>query len=89
MTVPAAPVRVFSQRPLAPSVALVTLVANDKGDNEMILEPVHRSPGICLRARTARRPSGEGAVRPVIASNGVPFLVARIAQHVRKREGRK
>jgi hypothetical protein len=25
-------------------------VANDKGDNEMILEAVHRSPGICLTA---------------------------------------
>ena len=32
------PVRVPSQRPLAPSVASVTSVANDKGDNEMILE---------------------------------------------------
>ena len=25
-------------------------VANDKGDNEMILGAVHRSPGICLTA---------------------------------------
>ena len=33
----AVPVRVPSQRPLAPSVASVTSVANDKGDNEMIL----------------------------------------------------
>ena len=33
----------------APSVASVTLVANDKGDNEMILGAVHRS-GICLTA---------------------------------------
>ena len=48
VAVPAAPVRVSSQRPLAPSVASVTLVANDKGDNEMILGAVHRSPGICL-----------------------------------------
>ena len=37
-----------SQRPLAPSVASVTSVANDNGDNEMILGAVHRSPGICL-----------------------------------------
>ena len=28
----------------------VTSVANDKGDNEMILGAVHRSPGICLTA---------------------------------------
>ena len=48
VTVPPAPVRVPSQRPLAPSVASVTSVANDKGDNEMILGAVHRSPGICL-----------------------------------------
>ena len=46
MAVPPAPVRVSSQRPLAPSVASVKLVANDKGDNEMILGAVHRSPGI-------------------------------------------
>jgi hypothetical protein len=49
--VPPAPVRVPSQRPLAPSVALVTSVANDKGDYEMILGDVHRSPGICLKAK--------------------------------------
>ena len=42
-TVPPAPVRVPIQRPLAPSVASV---ANDKGDNEMILGAVHRSPPI-------------------------------------------
>ena len=45
---PPAPVRVPSQKPLAPSVASVTSLANDKGDNEMILGAVHRSPGICL-----------------------------------------
>ena len=50
MAVPSAPVRVSSQRPLAPSVAAVTLVANGKGDNKMILGSVHRSPGICLMA---------------------------------------
>ena len=44
------PVRVPSQRPITPSVASVTLVANDKGDNEIILWAVHRSPGICLTA---------------------------------------
>ena len=50
MAVPPAPVRVPSQRPLAPSVASVMSVANDKGDNEMIQGAVHRSPGICLTA---------------------------------------
>ena len=45
-----APVRVPNQRPFAPSVTLVTPVAIDKGDNEMIPETVHRSPGICLTA---------------------------------------
>ena len=39
-----------SQRPLGPSVGSVTSVANDKGDNEMILGAVSRFSGICLRA---------------------------------------
>ena len=83
MAVPPAPVRVPSQRPLAPSVASVTSVANDKGDNEMILGAVLRSPGICLTAEeNPRKPqlgeSDEGAVRPVISSNGVPFLQMRL-----------
>ena len=50
MAVPQAPVRFPSQRPLAPSVASVMSVANEKGDNEMILGAVHRSPGICFTA---------------------------------------
>ena len=50
VAVPPAPVRVPSQGPLAPSVASVTSVANDKGDNEMILGAVHRSPSIYLTA---------------------------------------
>ena len=50
VAVPPAPVRVPSQRPLASSVASVTSVANDKGDNEMVRGAVHRSPGICLTA---------------------------------------
>ena len=41
MAVLAASVREPSQRPLAPSVASVTSIANDKGDNEMILGAVH------------------------------------------------
>ena len=50
VAVPLAPIRVPSQRPLAPSVASVTSVANDKGVNQMILGAVHRSPGINLTA---------------------------------------
>ena len=50
VAVPPAPVRVPSQRPFAPSVASETSVANDKGDNEMILGTVHRSPSIYLTA---------------------------------------
>jgi hypothetical protein len=46
LAVPPAPVRVPSQNPLAPSVMSVTSVANDKGDNEMILG----APSICLTA---------------------------------------
>ena len=37
VSVPPAPVWIPSQRPLAPSVASVTSVANDKDDIEMIL----------------------------------------------------
>ena len=50
VAVPPAPVRVPSQTPLAPSVASITSVANDKGDNEMIPGAVHRSPDTCLTA---------------------------------------
>ena len=47
---PPTPVRVPSQRPLAPSVASVTSVANNKGDHEMIPGAVIRYPDICLTA---------------------------------------
>ena len=50
VAVPAAPAWVPSQRPLVPSVTSVMLIANDKGDNEMIPGAVHRSPDICLTA---------------------------------------
>ena len=71
MVVPPALARVLSQRPLAPSVALVTSVANDKGDNEMIPGAAHRSAGICLTVEEntgkphTKRPSDEGAMRPI------------------------
>ena len=48
MAVPGALVRVPSQRLLVPSVTSVTSVTNDKGDNEMILGAVHRSPGLFI-----------------------------------------
>ena len=54
VVVPPAPVRVPTQRPLAPNVASVTSVASDKGDNEMILGAVHRSPGISLIVHVSR-----------------------------------
>ena len=60
LAVSPAPVWVPSQRPLAPSVVSVTSVANDKGDNEMILGAVHRSPGICLTAEENPRKSQLG-----------------------------
>ena len=55
VAVPPAPVHIPSQRLLAPSVALVTSVVNDKDDNEMILGAVHRSLGICLTAEENSR----------------------------------
>ena len=55
MAVPPAPVRVPSQKLLAPSFASVTLVANDEDDNEMIMGAVHRSPGIYLTAEENTR----------------------------------
>ena len=73
---PPAPVRVPSQRPLAPCVPSVV---NDNSDNKMIPGAVQRSPGIYLKdpKTSARRAFDEGAVRLVIASNGVPFLQMR------------
>jgi hypothetical protein len=60
VAVPPAPVQVPSQRPLAPSVMSVTSVANDKGNNEMILGAVHRSPDIYLTAEENPRKSQLG-----------------------------
>jgi hypothetical protein len=50
VAVPPPPVRVPNQSLLVPSVASVTSVVNDKGDNEMIVGAVHRSHGIYLKA---------------------------------------
>ena len=62
-----APVRVASQWPLTPSVKSVMSVANNKGDNEMILGAVHRSPGICLTAEeNPRKPQLEDRLMKVL-----------------------
>ena len=60
VAVPPAHVRVPSLRPLALSVATVMSVANDKGDNEMILGAVHRSPGIYITTEENLRKSQLG-----------------------------
>ena len=93
VTVPPAPVRVPSQRPLAPSAASV---ANDKGDNEMILGAVHRSPGIYLTAEeNPRKPQlGDRLMKRLCDQSCLkwgpfpPNEIGRIAQHIRKGEGR-
>ena len=72
-----------SQKPLAPSVASVTSVANNKGENETILGRCAQISWHLPYSRgkpqktLARRSSHKGAVRPVIASNGVHFLQMR------------
>ena len=94
---PPAPVCVPSQRSLTPSVTSVTSVANDKGNKEMILGTVHRSPGICLTAEeNPRKPQiGDSLIKGRCDQSspqmGYLFLneVGRIAQHDWKGEGRK
>ena len=81
----------------APSGASVTSAANDKDDNEMILGAVHRSPGIFLTAEeNPRKPQlGDRLMKglceqssPQMGSLSSSNEVYRIAQHVRKGEGR-
>ena len=94
--VPPAPVRVPSQKPLAPSVASVMSVANDKDDNAIILGAVHRFPGICLTAEEnpRKRQLGDRLTKGCVTSHCLKWgafpqnEVGRIAQHVRKGEGR-
>ena len=75
VAVPPAPVRVPSQRPLVPSVASVTSVANDKGDNEMILGAVHRSPGIYLTAEeNPRKPLLEDRLMKGLCDQSSPQM---------------
>ena len=89
MAEPPAPVRVYSQTPLTPSVTSVTSVANDKGD-EMIPGAVHRSPGICLKAEeNPRKPQLGDHLMKGLCDQSLPQMgslspneVGRIAQHI-------
>ena len=57
MGIPPTPVQVHIQKPLAPSATSVKYVANDKDDNEMILDDVQKSPGIYLTVEeNSRKP---------------------------------
>ena len=91
-------VAVPSQRLFASSVTSVTSVANDKGDNEMIARAVHRwSPDICLTGKEnpGKPQLGDRLMKGCATSHGLKWgplplnEVGRIAQHVRKGEGRK
>ena len=58
------------------------LSANDNGDNEMTQKAVHRFASICLAAEEnpGKPHLGDSklkAVRPVVVSNGVPYLRMR------------
>ena len=96
VSVPRAPVLIPSQRPIAQSVASVTSVAKDKGDYKMILGAVDRSPGICRTAEEIPRKSqlGDLPMKGCVTIHRLkwgscpPNEVCRIAQHVRKGEGR-
>ena len=85
VAVPPAPVQVPSQRPLASSV---TSVANDKSDNEIILRAVHRSE------ENHGKPQLEVCLMKGLCDQSSPQMetlnsICRIAQQVRKGEGRK
>ena len=93
MAVLSAPVRAPNHLPRMSRQS--RLSANDKGDSEIIPWTAHRSLVSNLRSRktwktSGRRPSIK-AVRPVIASNGVPYLQMRsVGSHStsgRKKEG--
>ena len=94
MAVPLTSVRAPSQRPLAPSV---TSVAKDNDDNEVIQGAVYRSPGSCLTAEESpgKLQLGYRLMKGLCDQSSFqmgsfpPNEVGRIAQHVRKGEGRK
>ena len=83
---PTAPVRVHSQRPLAPSQS--RLSANDKGDNEMVSGPVHRS-GINLMIKESPRKPQPGDHHCLKWGPLPPNYIGRIAQHIKNGQGRK
>ena len=72
------------------------LVANVKGDNEIIPGAVHRSPGICFTAgENPRNPQLGDCLMMRLCDQSLPqmgslppYKVSRIAEHVRKGEGR-
>ena len=70
------------------------LSANDKGDNEVHPEVVHRSPDICWGKHRKTSASRQmKAVRQDIPSNGVPYLrlrsVGSLSTSGRKKEGKE
>ena len=93
MVVPPAPVRVSSQRPLVPSVACH---CRDKGDNEMMLGAVHRSPVTCLTAEEnpGKPQQGNLLMKGYATSHRLKWgllslnEVGRITQHWRKEKTR-
>ena len=97
VAMPPAPNWVPVQRPLTSSVASVTSVANDKSGNEMIPGAVYSSPGICLKAEESpRKPQLGDRLMKGLCNQSSPQMgslfsneVCRIAQDVRKGEGRK
>ena len=69
------------------------LSANNNGDNEMIPEAVHRSPGIYLTTEENPEKPQLGnrlmkAVQPVIATNEVPYLQMRSIELHREKQGK-
>ena len=93
----AAAKKTFIQCGGAPNVASVTSIANDKGDNKMILGAVHRSPDICLTAEEnpGKPQLGDHLMKGLCDQSSSqmgslpPNDVGTIAHHVRKGEGRK
>ena len=61
------------------------LSGNDKGDNELKLVVVHRSPGICF---TARRPSDDGSAMSHHLKCGPLCIndIGKIPHHIREGE---
>ena len=71
------------------------LLVNDKGDNEMIVKAMHRSPGVCLpvKENPGNPHVGDGlmkSVRSDITSNGVSYLqMTSVGSHSTSRRKKK